>query len=117
MLLTTAGAVSVQNNILQAVHLRQGSADGACGAYSVMMTLLILGQLEYDAITALNPVDRRKRAGRFQTGLEKFPGLLQQGMDIGEMSKLLHSFNRVLATIEEQQPEQCWQFILGAVLN
>ena len=34
--LTAAGAVSNQAGTLQEIHLRQGSADGACGAYSIM---------------------------------------------------------------------------------
>ena len=112
ILLTSTGAVSNKDGAPQEIHLRQGSADGACGAYSVMMTLLILGQLDYEQVTALSRLDRRTRPGRLQTGLEKYPGLFQQGLDGHDISVLLHNFNQVLATEEEKQPENCWQFIL-----
>lgn len=112
ILLTTAGAVSNQDGALQEIHLRQGSVDGACGAYSIMMTLLILGQLEYEQVTALSRLDRRTRPGRLQTSLEKFPGFFQQGLDGHDMSILLHNFNQVLETAEEKEPDNCWQFII-----
>ena len=40
--LTSAGAVSHQLGKWWKIQLRQGSANGACGAYSIMMALLVL---------------------------------------------------------------------------
>ena len=38
----------------QEVHLQQGSLDGACGPYSLLMCLLICGLIERSVIRSLN---------------------------------------------------------------
>lgn len=111
------GAVSYQDGKLKQVHLRQGSVDGACGAYSIMMTLLVLGQLDYDQLTTLARADGRSRAGKLLSSLEQYPGLFRQGMDVAELSQLLqNNFRQVLSFVPITQSEgDPWKFAVDHV--
>ena len=106
------GAVSCQDGKWKQVHLQQGSVDGACGAYSIMMTLLVLGQLDYDQLTTLARADGRSRAGKLISSLEQYPGLFRQGMDVTELSQLLqNNFRQVLSFAPITQPGgDPWKF-------
>ncbi len=112
--LTTGGAVSYQRGRWHHIHLRQGSVDGACGAYSILMALLVLGQLDYDQLTSFGHADGRSRAGKLLAGLEKFPGLFRQGMNTDELSQLLHkNFGQVLSLDSVARLDgNPWQFTM-----
>ena len=80
------------------VHLAQGNLDGACGPYSVMMALLLLGKLSFDEVTSCGFLfDRTQSKGKLWHMLEKGPGLLRNGTDRHDLHQILqHSFGQEL---------------------
>lgn len=100
--LTPTGPHSLQAKRWRPVHLTQGSLDGACGPYSVVMVLLILGLLRHDEATSYgNWFDPASHKGKFWRLLEKGPALLRDGTDLSELQKLLRrSFGPILSTAE-----------------
>ncbi|WP_129351722.1 hypothetical protein [Solidesulfovibrio carbinolicus] len=60
----------VYNEALQEyVHLRQGDADGACGAYCLFMALLVGNLIDRNIVLNLETVDGRTRIGRLVNAL------------------------------------------------
>lgn len=94
------GPVSLQAKKWRSVHLTQGSVDGACGPYSVMMALLILGCIRWDEVTSFDFwFDPAHGKGKLWSMLEKRSGFLRDGTDLKDLQTLLHkSFGEVLTT-------------------
>ena len=98
--LTANGPVTKQARHWRSVHLTQGNLDGACGPYSVMMALLLLGQLRFDEVTSYGFLfDRTQSKGKLWHMLEKGPGLLRDGTDLRDLHRLLQrSFGQELCS-------------------
>jgi hypothetical protein len=87
--LTSPGPESLQARRWHLIHLTQGSLDGACGPYSVVIVLLILGLLRHDdAASYGNWIDPASHKGKFWRLLEKGPAVLRDGTDLSELQKL-----------------------------
>lgn len=75
----------------QAVFLRQGDADGACGPYSLLMALLICGLIDREKIDYLARLDRRTSYGKLMARLDEHPGLFRDGTSLDELASLMES--------------------------
>jgi hypothetical protein len=73
----------------QLVHLMQGSLDGACGPYSLMMALLICGVVDRDEAARYGAVDRRTSLGRLLAEWHRLGPLVKEGTDPGQLATLL----------------------------
>lgn len=61
-------------------HYRQGDLDGACGVYSLTMTLLILGYLSEEEVSIENDtLDLRKTRDRFLSHFYEQQGFIRKG--------------------------------------
>ncbi len=69
----------------QPVHLRQGSMDGACGLYSLMMGLIICGVVRYDDARAFYTFSSNSKIGRLFEYFGKLGPLVKQGTDLDQM--------------------------------
>lgn len=68
---------------------RQGSADGACGPYSIFMILKILGLLKKENLPPNNKVDKRTRISIFLNGINNLHGLIKDGTYLRELEDLI----------------------------
>lgn len=113
--LLSSGPHSWQVRRWRPIHLSQGCLDGACGPYSVVMTLLILGLLRWDEATSYGFwFDPDQAKGKFWSRLARQPGLLRDGSDLKELEKLLRSsFGPLLATSELAPSEELIPFTVA----
>jgi hypothetical protein len=71
------------------VFLAQGSADGACGLYSIFMGLIMCGVVDREELTGLS-ADKRTRQGKLQELIRRrFSGLIREGSYLSELASLL----------------------------
>lgn len=73
----------------QLIHLAQGSMDGACGPYSLMMALMICGMIDREDLVSLNRFDGRTRAGKLINMLQEYEAFFRNGTDLKDLVKLL----------------------------
>ncbi|RPI21696.1 MAG: hypothetical protein EHM61_24135 [Acidobacteria bacterium] len=71
------------------VHLMQGSLDGACGPYSLMMALLICGVVDRNDAARYGAVDRRTALGRLLGEWHRLGPLVKEGTDPIQLVTLL----------------------------
>lgn len=71
------------------VHHRQGTLDGACGLYSVLMTLLIHRVTHPDELSLLDEADGRTRLGKLRAAMSEQPALVQDGMHLAELESMI----------------------------
>jgi hypothetical protein len=69
----------------QPVHLRQGTMDGACGLYSLMMGLIICGVVRYDDARAFYTFKPDTNIGRLFEYFGKLGPLMKQGTNLDQM--------------------------------
>lgn len=67
------------------VHIRQGDMDGACGPYSLMISLMINEIITFDEVVDLNHHDGRTRLGKFLDKLFLFGSLVRQGTTMDDL--------------------------------
>lgn len=72
----------------QEVHLTQGSLDGACGAYSLAIVLIILGVIDKESIKDIPP-DKRKPIGKLIAELTQNNGLFPMGLTLHGLKKMI----------------------------
>jgi hypothetical protein len=77
--------VPIRGKGWQPVHLRQGSMDGACGLYSLMMGLIICGAVTYEKVCAFYPFLSDPKIKRLMEYFEEFGLLVKRGIDIDQM--------------------------------
>lgn len=76
----------------QPVHLRQGSMDGACGLYSIMMALIICGVVRYDDARSFWTFTSRTPIGKlFSYFSEKGP-LVAEGASLDDVHKVIDEY-------------------------
>lgn len=96
--------VKNQNEKHQEIHLAQGSMDGACGPYSLMMALLICGLIDREDLIDLKSVDRRTKPGKLLNLLQQYQGLFRNGTNTKELKKMLSdSYKKVLSTVSPKE--------------
>ena len=81
-----AWAVAKIGDQKQKVHLTQGSLDGACGAYSLAIVLIILGVIDKESITDIPP-DRRRSIGKLIADLTQKKRTLSNWADFTRSKK------------------------------
>lgn len=77
------------NGYRQSVHLMQGSLDGACGPYSLMMALIICGVVDREQAASYGPIDRRTVLGRLLDEWHHLGPLVKGGTDPVQLASLL----------------------------
>lgn len=97
---------------LQKVHQRQGDLDGACGAYSIVMCLLIQGVLNAEDITDIY-YDGRYAEAKIAKAITEENGLYKDGLDIEKCEKIIRSnYSKYVTTeISKEKNEQLLPFI------
>lgn len=68
---------------------RQGSADGACGPYSLFITLKILGELTKEDIDWPDEIKKSRCVYKFMGKIEKMKGLVVNGTVRIKLRKLI----------------------------
>ena len=71
--------------IEQQVHLVQGSLDGACGPYCVMMSLLITGLIDRREATLAHPLDGRTSLGKLFRLYTEYEPFFRNGTGLDEL--------------------------------
>lgn len=79
--------VSVLND--KPIFVYQGSADGACGPYSLFIILMILGKISYDNLPPNHKEDNRTGATKFFKKLKNMKGLVVDGTTLRKLKKLV----------------------------
>ena len=84
------------NGTKQLVHLQQGSLDGACAVYSMMMCLIINKVIKRKDVTDLYfSHDRRTSNGRLVSLFLEYQGLIRDGYDfISLKADLYNAFRK-----------------------
>lgn len=103
---------SARRRKLQKAHLRQGDLDGACGAYSIVMCLMIQGVLNADDITD-KYYDGRYAEAKIAKSITEDNGLYKDGLDIEKCEKIFRSnYSKYVTTeISKEKNEQLVPFI------
>ena len=84
----------------QLIHLAQGSMDGACGPYSLMMALMVCGLMDRNELVSLGRVDGRTRAGKLVSMLQKYEAFFRNGTELPQLVDLLNkSYSKKLSVI------------------
>ena len=68
---------------------RQGSADGACGPYSLFITLKLLGELTKEDIDWPDEIKKSRCVYKFMNKIEKMKGLIVDGTVRVKLRKLI----------------------------
>lgn len=72
-----------------AIHLRQGDVDGACGPYCVMMALLVIEKIGRSDIVSLNGIDYRTKVGKLFKEIHTLDPLVLSGSDVEDLQNIL----------------------------
>lgn len=76
----------------QALHQRQGSLDGACGAYSLAMDLMITGLINSEDIFSISKIDKRLSANKLIKELIINNGLYIDGRYLEEYKNMVDKY-------------------------
>ncbi len=98
----------------QEVFLNQGSIDGACGPYSLIMGLLSLGVVDRNVVVSYY-TDKRTNFGKLVMAMnEEHSTLFTEGTDLGDLQYLLkESFGKKInAEISEHKGTKLIDFAL-----
>lgn len=79
-------------------HYQQGKLDGACAVYSLIMNLLILGEISQEDINIHNPIDKRTRKGKFLSHFLEDQGLIRNGYYFKSLAKEIRDYSNISAT-------------------
>ena len=72
----------------QQVHLHQGSLDGACGPYCLLMSLLICGLTDRSAVLT-SRYSRQTSIGKVLERIHKGQGLFRDGTSLDELQDFI----------------------------
>ncbi len=81
----------------QEVHLQQGTMDGACSVYSMMMCLIIIGSIRRRDVESLNDdkIKGNTSKGRLIRTFLYNNGFVRKGKDLSDLKKeLLRSYRK-----------------------
>jgi len=101
------------------IFLKQGSIDGACGPYCVMMALLITGSVTLDEVSELWNIKLSTRLGKLVKGMREHDTLFSDGTTINELATLMdNSFGKILKTSSsEESGKKLIPFIISQLKN
>jgi len=97
------------NEAGQLIHLQQGSLDGACGPYSLLMSLIICGAVsEHEKLVCLKPVRKNGATGKALLKMNELTSkeagsLFRNGTDLCHLQDIAKSY-RVNTEVEEARP-------------
>jgi len=96
------------------VFLQQGSIDGACGPYTLLMALLILGLIDYDQATDMWWEKKSTRFGKLIKSMQTHDTLFQSGTDLEDLKHLVdNSFKKNIdIALSESKGKQVVNFVL-----
>jgi len=85
----------------QEVHLQQGTMDGACAVYSMMMCLIIARAIHRNDVVNLDDekIKGNTSKGRLIRNFLYNNGLVRKGYELNDLEdELLHSFQKIVHT-------------------
>ena len=105
---TECGPESEFNGFMQNVFLKQGSIDGACGPYSLLMGLLTLGVIGYDKVTS-GQVNGNERLGKLLHKLNnEYFALFKNGTYLKDLEEIItETFGKIIniKTLDEKNKD------------
>ena len=75
---------------LQKTHLQQGDLDGACGAYAIIMALMLANVVNSEGIKYIN-FDGRFSKGKLDKAISRDNGLYKDGLSIDDCENIIRS--------------------------
>lgn len=85
------------NEAGEQVHFRQGDLDGACGPYSLLMSLVANGIISRFETSYMGLNDGRTRLGKFHNRLAEFGGLINNGTNGCDLDWLVDCFRNQIS--------------------
>ena len=76
------------------LHEQQGTMDGACSVYSIIMALKLMKYISNEDVTIYQNLDRRTHKGKLLHELMESRGLVRQGSSFKELTKVIKSIYR-----------------------
>ena len=73
------------------LHEQQGSMDGACSVYSIIMALKLMKYISNEDVTIYQKSDRRTHKGKLLYELMESRGFVRQGSSFKELTKMIKS--------------------------
>lgn len=105
---TECGPESEFEGFMQKVFLKQGSIDGACGPYSILMGLLTLGLISFEKVISIR-VRGNERLGKLLHKLNnEYFALFKNGTHLEDLEEIINeTFGKVLnlETIKEKNQD------------
>lgn len=100
------------------IHHRQGTLDGACGLYSMFMSLLVHRMATVDELGLLHRANPRTRLGKLTKSVSLLSPLVQDGTYLQDLHTMLDdAYGRVLGTeLSEKRGAKLIPFIAEQVL-
>lgn len=92
-LLLNEDGVLINEGNKDAVHLRQGDMDGACGPYCVAMGLLVLGKIRRDELLSHEKIDGRTSLGKLRSSIHELGTLALAGSSASDLCGILKAHN------------------------
>ena len=94
---TECGPESIFEGNWQKVFLKQGSIDGACGPYSILMGLLTLGVIEYEKVKS-GKVNGNERLGKLLNKLNnEYFALFKNGTYLKDLENIIEdTFGKII---------------------
>ena len=87
--LTEQGPCAYAGEYIQEIFLNQGSIDGACGPYSVLMGLLTLGVVDRNEVTSFE-IDSHTSYGKLRIAMDKYQSsLFNEGTGLADLQKII----------------------------
>lgn len=83
----------------EAIHLRQGDMDGACGPYCIAMALLALKAMGRHEVSPLSKIDYRTRTGKFFRELKELDPMILGGSSSEDLQAMISAHNGVQCKI------------------
>lgn len=76
------------------LHEQQGSMDGACSVYSIIMALKLMKYISNEDVNVYQNLDRRTNKGKLLHELMESRGLVRHGSSFKELTKVIKSIYR-----------------------
>ena len=98
----------------QKAHFKQGDLDGACGAYSIVMALTILGVFDADVMNSNDDLDGRTSKGKLIRALNE-EGLYRDGLDSNDIIRILDNYKKLVTTVYADKEGNLISFVKDTV--
>ena len=107
--------ISVANG--DSIFEKQGTVDGACGPYSLFMTLKILGELSQTDVNDPDSIDKRRSAYKFMSRINKLKGLIIGGTYLRNLYDLINDnfITKLETDWSQKKNHDLISFIVGSL--